>query len=779
MLRPCLLPPLRDHRPRSRPHRRARPPGARGRLPDRDALRRSAPSPTPGWTPGPPSGWAPPGPSGSARWPPTPASRRSSVAPTHAAETFHIGRRHVRDAAGDPVVIDWRAPMSRPFYQASAADPQGLIRRRRFGFAGGELTGYEDELLAAGDDHESRFLREEIERPAQRPDARHRRHHPARPGRHRPGPADRVDLRPGRAGHRQDRGRPAPRGLPALHARRPAGPLRRPRRRARTGRSSATSSRCCPPSARSTSTRRRSPSSPPGCRSARWTAPHVAVLKGDARMAEVLRRALWGEIAKPADSIQVPLTGRRYRIPVERLKRYVDDLRRRGRADDDQQLLHYAAGRERLAMLLAEDARRQKEEAGGSPTDAETAARRPQRRGPRLLRRGLAGARRRRARARPVDRPRPAGPGGPRPAGRRRAGAAALGAAPRSVRTAPWTEADAVLVDEVAGLLERTEGYGHVVLDEAQDLSPDAVPRRRPAGWPPARSPCSATSRRRPARGRRRTGRRRWPGSAGRAPSSGRSPAATACPARCSTTPTGCCRSSRPDLPPATAVRSEPGSLTRPAGDGARRPAGRGRRASSPRPPARSGSSAPTPPWPRWSALLTAAGVPAAALTDDGDAAARVAVVPATLAKGLEFDAVVVVDPAAIVAAEPRGPAPALRRPHPGGQHPRRPPSRRPPGAPGALSRRTWPDRGPSRCVTGRPRTARGIVARAFSVEVRPASEGRAMSRARGVSARCHARPHRRARRRPPGRAPAAVGRRAGGGRAAVDAACSATRRSS
>ena len=42
-------------------------------------------------------------------------------------ETFHIGRRHVRDAAGDPVVIDWRAPMSRPFYQASAVQPQGGV----------------------------------------------------------------------------------------------------------------------------------------------------------------------------------------------------------------------------------------------------------------------------------------------------------------------------------------------------------------------------------------------------------------------------------------------------------------------------------------------------------------------------------------------------------------------------------------------------------------------------------------------------------------------------
>jgi DNA helicase IV len=53
--------------------------------------------------------------------------------------------------------------------------------------------------------------------------------------------------------------------------------------------------------------------------------------------------------------------------------------------------------------------------------------------------------------------------------------------------------------------------------------------------------------------------------------------------------------------------------------------------------------------------LLGDAGVPAALLRDDGQAAGRVAVVPATLVKGLEFDAVVVVDPAAIVAAEPRG----------------------------------------------------------------------------------------------------------------------------
>ena len=163
----------------------------------------------------------------------------------------------------------------------------------------------------------------------------------------------------------------------------------------------------------------------------------------------------------------------------------MDDVRRRGRAEDDQQLLHYAAGRERLAMLVAEDARRQKEEAGGSPSDAETrkAARSaevrafcdevwPARDAAALV-------------ARPVDRPGPAGPGRARGPDRRRAGAAALADAPRSVRTAPWTDADAVLVDEVAGLLDRTPGYGHVVVDEAQDLSPmqcRAVARRLAAG---------------------------------------------------------------------------------------------------------------------------------------------------------------------------------------------------------------------------------------------------------------------------------------------------------
>jgi DNA helicase IV len=60
-------------------------------------------------------------------------------------ERFYIGRRHVHDAVGDPMVIDWRAPVSQPFYRASKKDPMDVGLRRRFGYTGGDLTAYEDE----------------------------------------------------------------------------------------------------------------------------------------------------------------------------------------------------------------------------------------------------------------------------------------------------------------------------------------------------------------------------------------------------------------------------------------------------------------------------------------------------------------------------------------------------------------------------------------------------------------------------------------------------------
>lgn len=80
--------------------------------------------------------------------------------------TIYVGRRHVHDGGSKPLVIDWRAPVSRAFYQASPTDPMGIVRRRRFGYHGGELTAFEDEPLGDGGEiGPSKILTEEIERP--------------------------------------------------------------------------------------------------------------------------------------------------------------------------------------------------------------------------------------------------------------------------------------------------------------------------------------------------------------------------------------------------------------------------------------------------------------------------------------------------------------------------------------------------------------------------------------------------------------------------------------
>jgi DNA helicase IV len=54
-------------------------------------------------------------------------------------DQWYIGRRHIEAENGTPVVIDWRADVATPFYRATLADPFGLDRRRRFVFAGREL----------------------------------------------------------------------------------------------------------------------------------------------------------------------------------------------------------------------------------------------------------------------------------------------------------------------------------------------------------------------------------------------------------------------------------------------------------------------------------------------------------------------------------------------------------------------------------------------------------------------------------------------------------------
>ncbi len=62
-------------------------------------------------------------------------------------EHYYVGRRHIEDTQNNPVVVDWRAPVAIPFYRATAADPLGLARRRRFSCEGDTLTAIFDEHL--------------------------------------------------------------------------------------------------------------------------------------------------------------------------------------------------------------------------------------------------------------------------------------------------------------------------------------------------------------------------------------------------------------------------------------------------------------------------------------------------------------------------------------------------------------------------------------------------------------------------------------------------------
>jgi DNA helicase IV len=61
----------------------------------------------------------------------------------------HVGRRGLRTADQEPIVVDWRAPAAAPFYRATAADPQGVVRRRTISTRRDQVVGVDDELLDA------------------------------------------------------------------------------------------------------------------------------------------------------------------------------------------------------------------------------------------------------------------------------------------------------------------------------------------------------------------------------------------------------------------------------------------------------------------------------------------------------------------------------------------------------------------------------------------------------------------------------------------------------
>ncbi|MFF9326645.1 HelD family protein [Streptomyces sp. NPDC014776] len=63
------------------------------------------------------------------------------------AETLHIGRIGVLDEDYAPLVIDWRAPAAAPFYRSTPVDPGRVVRRRVIRSKGRRVLGVEDDLM--------------------------------------------------------------------------------------------------------------------------------------------------------------------------------------------------------------------------------------------------------------------------------------------------------------------------------------------------------------------------------------------------------------------------------------------------------------------------------------------------------------------------------------------------------------------------------------------------------------------------------------------------------
>ncbi len=203
----------------------------------------------------------------------------------------------------------------------------------------------------------------------------------------------------------------------------------------------------------------------------------VAVLKGDARMAEVLRVAVWRNVARAQDALVVPRGSRRWRVPAYEVQDELDGLVARG--------VRYSAARELLPQRLAHLVMLQIERSGDFPGDTvqdSIARSAPVRAATKDLWPALDPAAVLFGLLSDAD----------------ALAAAADGVLtedeqrillwerpPRSKGAARWTRADMALLDELADLLDRTPSLGHVILDEAQDLSPmqlRAVGRRASTG---------------------------------------------------------------------------------------------------------------------------------------------------------------------------------------------------------------------------------------------------------------------------------------------------------
>jgi DNA helicase IV len=579
-------------------------------------------------------------------------SAEESTAGGPSGESFHIGRRHVHDPQGHPVVIDWRAPVSRPFYRASPAEPMGLARRRRFGFSGGELTAFEDEMFgpvptagSAAGQPLSRIMIEEIERP--------------RSGSMRDivatiQPEQDDIVRADAAESVCVQGAPGT-GKTAVGLHRVAYLLYAYRERMSRGgvlvlgpnRAFLAYIRNVLPAlgefdAKQTSVTELISSVP--VRGA--DSEQAARLKGDARMAQVLRRALWDRIGEPAESILVVRGSRRWRVHAGRIAELVDELRERG--------VRYGTGREMLSHRIAHVILSQMEAAGEICDDrTHEAVRRtsqvksavtaiwpkadPVRVVFSLLSDRAALARAAEGLLTDAEQD-----------------AIAWRRPPRSPGSARWSAADAVLIDEAKDLIERTPSLAHVVVDEAQDLSAmacRAIGRRCTTG--------SVTVLGDIAQGTTAWATPSWEQMLGHL---GKSEATLEIlttgyrvPRQILDFASRLLAEIAPELAPAMSIRQDPGSLeiSEVASGGLAAAVSAACAEALARPGSVAVISADGQTG-EIAAALGNAGLPHAILDGDtGDS--QLVVVPVTLAKGLEFDHVIVVEPSRIAAAEARG----------------------------------------------------------------------------------------------------------------------------
>jgi hypothetical protein len=88
------------------------------------------------------------------------------IVSTDSPEPVYVGRLGLTDKAGRRLLLDWRSPAAEPFFGATHANPMGLDNRRRYRWTGGRITDYWDEVFtqdgleghAAALDDQSAFI---------------------------------------------------------------------------------------------------------------------------------------------------------------------------------------------------------------------------------------------------------------------------------------------------------------------------------------------------------------------------------------------------------------------------------------------------------------------------------------------------------------------------------------------------------------------------------------------------------------------------------------------